>query len=465
MGTLFAGLRSSAGALDALNQAIDVTQNNVDNASTPGYASQTPVNQALPFNAEGGLIGGVKAGPVQSSRDQFAEKAVWQQQENLGLSNGMLDGLNALQQLFDVTGQSGLPAALNQLFSSFSNWSTTPGDATARGQVLSSAQAVAQSFNATAKGVQQAAAGADQQIQSTVAQINQLATAIAKINAQRQAGGPDAGLDAQLNSDLEQLSQLANINVLYKDDGTVTVLAGSETPLVLGDQASQLTAAVTGNGVQILDSNHTDISANVSGGSLAGLLQFTNQIVPGLIGNSQTPGTLNTLAQTLADTVNQILTSGATDTSATATAGVPLFTYTAGSPNTVAQSFAVSSTITPAALAAASLGPPPVANGAASALANLGTAANASLGNMSITDYYSQIASGVGSEQASASSNQQLGQQLVAQAQNARANISGVSLNAEAAALMQYQQSFQAIAKIITVIGDMTDSIINTIQY
>ena len=46
-----------------------VIQNNVANASTPGYASARVNMVALPFDPAGGQSGGVVAGRLQSSRD------------------------------------------------------------------------------------------------------------------------------------------------------------------------------------------------------------------------------------------------------------------------------------------------------------------------------------------------------------------------------------------------------------
>ena len=50
MSTLFAALQSSANALKVFESALNVTSNNVANASTPGYARQSQGLQALPFD-------------------------------------------------------------------------------------------------------------------------------------------------------------------------------------------------------------------------------------------------------------------------------------------------------------------------------------------------------------------------------------------------------------------------------
>ncbi len=84
MGNLMTALLNTANSMRAVEQALTVTENNVVNASTPGYARQTATFEALPFDLTVGLPGGVAPGLVQSSRDAFAEQAVRNQQTDLG---------------------------------------------------------------------------------------------------------------------------------------------------------------------------------------------------------------------------------------------------------------------------------------------------------------------------------------------------------------------------------------------
>ena len=83
MGSLFSSLDSVANALQAFQRAIDVTQNNVTNANSPGYAKQVPVLESQDFQAAGGFNGGVFE-QTQDTRNQYAETAVQQQQSLLG---------------------------------------------------------------------------------------------------------------------------------------------------------------------------------------------------------------------------------------------------------------------------------------------------------------------------------------------------------------------------------------------
>ena len=55
MSNLISSMLTAAGALDAYSQALDVVQNNVANASTPGYASQTQLLDACGSTPRTGL--------------------------------------------------------------------------------------------------------------------------------------------------------------------------------------------------------------------------------------------------------------------------------------------------------------------------------------------------------------------------------------------------------------------------
>src|SRR5690242_9222452 len=120
--SVLTSLLNSSGALTAYDHVLEVTQNNVANASTPGYARQTQSLIAMPFDPVFGTLCGVRADAVQSSRDEYAEQAVRHQTVLLGEAEQNVGSLTALQTNFDISGDSGLPKALNGLFQAFSAW-------------------------------------------------------------------------------------------------------------------------------------------------------------------------------------------------------------------------------------------------------------------------------------------------------------------------------------------------------
>jgi len=337
MSSLFAALGTASSSLDVLQRAMGVVQNNVTNASTPGYVTQSLILNARPFDPSGNLWGGVQAGGTQSARDVFAEQSVWQANQQAGAASELASSLSLLQQQFDVSGKTGVPGALSGLYSAFSAWSTSPSDTTARQQVITAAQAVAQAFNQTASSIGQIQSQTDQQISSTVTQVNQLTSQIATMNAAIRSGSKnDSGLNAQLYNTLEQLSNLVPVNVHNESDGTVTVLLGGQLPLVIGKTANNLQASSAPAGstyagapghTQITTADGQDASALIGQGQLGGLLQFRNGTLAGLTGDGNQQGSLNQLAQSIADQVNQLLESGQTSSGAN---GVPLFSYSSG---------------------------------------------------------------------------------------------------------------------------------------
>jgi flagellar hook-associated protein 1 FlgK len=69
----------------------------------------------------------------------------------------------------------------------------------------------------------------------------------------------------------------------------------------------------------------------------------------------------------------------------------------------------------------------------------------------------------VGGDLSNAQANQSTGGGLLNQAQSFRQQVSGVSLNTEAENLMQYQQSYDAVTKMLTVLNTMTETLMNVI--
>ena len=57
MSNLLASFRSSTSALDAITEAVAITQNNVSNAGSAGYAKQKVSFAARDFDLRNGLAG------------------------------------------------------------------------------------------------------------------------------------------------------------------------------------------------------------------------------------------------------------------------------------------------------------------------------------------------------------------------------------------------------------------------
>jgi flagellar hook-associated protein 1 FlgK len=472
MSNLLSSLISSAGALRVFDRGLSVAQNNVGNANTPGYVKQSLQPQAMAFDPARGLAGGVMPGEVRTSRNGHAEEYVRRHTELAGFAGQNVASLTAIENVLGISTENGIPAALNSLFQAFSAWSQDPNSPNMRQQVISRGDAVASAFRAAAAELTALRQQTDMNLRSTADQINALGGRLENYNRLRMQGGrSDAGLDAKVHAALEELSELVNFSALYQDDGTVTVLLGGQSLLVDGEHAYEVALEFGmpsepppaypegGNSARMLNSDGWDVTRTLSGGKLGALLNVRNEVVPSLLGDGHNVGELNHLAATLASEVNSIMASGwVRNEEPGATA---LFSMDPDNPAAAARSLALDSGATADNLPAIGQGAPPVSNGTALRLAGLGRAVNAALGNRTLVEYYGMIAARVGSEvrQASEARDQQLG--FIAHARAVRDEISGVSLDEEAILMLQWQRAYQATARMITTLSELTEETIN----
>jgi flagellar hook-associated protein 1 FlgK len=70
----------------------------------------------------------------------------------------------------------------------------------------------------------------------------------------------------------------------------------------------------------------------------------------------------------------------------------------------------------------------------------------------------------VGNDVSSATDEQESVGLVLTQLQNQRSDISGVSLDEEAANLIQYQRAYEAAADVVSTIDQLTDTVIQTIS-
>jgi flagellar hook-associated protein 1 FlgK len=477
--SLFTSLRSAADSLGTFQRALTVTQNNVSNASTPGYARQIQGMTALPFDARGGLAGGVAAAEPESTRDPYAEQAVRRQVEALGSWEQKVDSLSPLDTSFNITGDSGVPGALNTLYQAFNAWSVAPNDAPSRQSVLNSAQNVALAFQQAGNTLARTSADADAQLRGLVDKVNTLAGRLHDYNVQRKGRlASDPALDANIHDTLEQLSEVAGIQAIQQPDGSMTVLLGGQTPLVVGEFQYKIGLSITtpssppptnASGPPtafVTDATGRNITSQITEGRLAGLLDVRNRVIPSLRGDSSQPGSLNRMAQSFADRINSLLTSGNISDGPPPVPGVPLFTYDASNPSSIAQTIAVDPAVTPSRLAAISSGPPAQSNGIALQLASLAAGQDpaSKIDGLSYQEFYGNMAGQVGAELATAQTNQSLYQDLASQARTLRQQTSGVSLDAEAINVLQFQRAYEAAAKMVTVLDSLTQTVVNLLQ-
>ena len=425
----FTGLQTALSGLEAAQAAISTTGENIANANTAGYTRQTvqtaataPLSiPALSQKGGGTQLGtGVSISDISRIRNQFLDVQYRAQNSATSNANSNASELGQVQTALNEPSDSGLQSVMSKFWSAWSSLASAPTSAAAQQAVVDAGQTLASTFNAVSQQMQTVQSQASQQYASLTAsngQVAQDAQQIATLNAQisqaTQAGiSPNTLLDKR-DSLLDDLSSLAQISVSTGSNGAVTVN--------FGDAASPLVSGTTVTWPQTLTS--------AAGGQLGSLLNMSSSTGP--IG--QYISSLDGVANSVISSVNALQPSS------------PFFTGT--SAGTIAVSATASTVQT---------------SSSSTSGADLATAIG-NLANGAPDQAYSSFVGQVGSGVQAAQSTQNTQQAVLTAVSNQRQSVSGVSLDEEMTNLIQYQQAYQASARVMNAINSTLDTLINSV--
>lgn len=465
MGTINSAYNVISGALDADQAALSVVANNVANANTPGYTTETPDwEENTPVTINGMVLGtGVTETGATSQRDRVLEERLDQQQQLASASSTRLSALNQIQALFPADSGSSSSTAgdigndITSFFDSFSSLEANPTDNALREQVLSSASTLAGDISGAASSLNQQQSSLDQEASGVATQVNSLTGAIAQLNLEIQSTSPDADagtLEDERQQDLSQLSQLIGINQVTTQNNGLSVTTTSGQLLVSEGQSYQLTTG-TVNGLTDFFVGGTDITSDLAsgGGELGGYLTARDTDIPNALSS------LDQLAYSISTQVNALNNTGTDLDGVTGTATSPLYIF--NEPTQVAGS-AAAMTVTmtdPNQIAAAAAGAGTGDNSNAVAMANL---ANQQVVNgQTPINYYSNFVSTLGSTVSQVQTENTAQNASVTQLQTQNNALSGVNLNDEASALSTLETSYQAASQVFNILNTVITSALN----
>ena len=287
----------------------------------------------------------------------------------------------------------------------------------------------------------------------SVTEVNRITEEIANLNVEVSGLvgiGKDPGAFAdQRNHLIRQLSELIDIAVIDAGKGSVTITTSNGTALVVGTKNILLSVQLDpATGLHQIHSQGADITESIIAGRIGGLLEVRDQQIPAVLAD------LDALAVALANNLN---TGNAAGFDLSGNAGGDFFVPPPAGGVGAARVFAVA--ITDPALIAASFDGAPGSNGN---LLNLVDLRNQSIVNGQRPDeFYSNMISRLGNEIAGASFELEAESLVLRQLRNQRSNISGVSLDEEAANLIRFQRAFEASARVVSVVDELTELAIN----
>jgi flagellar hook-associated protein 1 FlgK len=321
----------SVTALQAFQQAINVTSNNVANASTPGYDRESiNLTEAIPQSNGAATVGaGVAVSGINRAFSQAAANQLNTSQSTLGQLNALQSYTNQIDNLFGTT-IGGLSTALQNFYNAFSNVANNPTSTASRQALIGQAQSVASSFQTASGELNSLNTDVNSRVTADVTQINSITKAISTLNNQivtgtAQDGGqqPNELLD-QRDQLVSSLSQLVNISTTTDTNGALNVFVGNGQPLVLQGQVFSLTTVANQfNATQLeigTSANSAVISSSITGGDLGGLLAARTQVINPALNQ------LGQVATALSQTVNSQQAQGL---DLSGNLGAPIFSLSA----------------------------------------------------------------------------------------------------------------------------------------
>lgn len=520
MRSTFMGLETSKRGMFTQQTALYTVGHNISNANTPGYSRQRVNMQAtLPYPGIGlnapkvpGFIGtGVESHSIQRVRDQFIDRQLRQETNQLGYWDSKSKAITQMEDIMSEPSEFGLNKSLDLFWNSLQELSTSPENAGTRKVVTERGVTAAESFNYIHKQLIEVQGNLKNEIDVSTKDINSILKQIASLNENISKVEPNGYMPNDLYDArdilVDELSQYLPIQVDYVKNGgnSLAIAEGNMTisvktknggliKVVEGKEASQFEHNLpvgdskdpfqyfTINGVPAVIPPLTDVQLDY--GDLlpaqGKMLSLINSYGYGNTGQGDYPEMLtelNKMAQEFAKAFNEIHSSGfglptkdaagnlipsETGHNFFVDPNAPLDPNDRGDTIT-AGNIAVNKVVRddPSKVAASDVINQEGNGKNALLLSEFKTKSIAGLNNASTQSFYQSLIGklGVDGEQANRLAETSAVKQLTIM--NSRASVSSVSLDEEMTNMIIFQQAYNASARMITVVDETLDKIIN----
>lgn len=236
------GLSATLGnALSGMNvnqKSLDVLSRNISNSGTPGYHRQSLVV----IDHIGSNSTYVRSGQVDRVFSKSLEAYYTREVSDSSAAATRADFLDRMQTFMGKVGAAGsLDSQYTKFRDALQSLSTSPDSYTVRASVVSTAQGVAETLNRLTGAVQGLRQETEGQISDSVTQLNQKLSSLSQINGRILDGGTDqttrATMMDQRDRLVSQIAELIDVQVDYRDNGTVAISTRSGVGLLDGAAA------------------------------------------------------------------------------------------------------------------------------------------------------------------------------------------------------------------------------------
>lgn len=451
-------------AIMTQTQALKVTGDNISNVSTPGY-SRKRLELKSTIHAKDQDFSVLETRRI---RDQFIDKHLRNEYQSYGSWDMKSQLYSQVESVFLEPSESGLKSILGEFWNSWEDLSNNPENLTSRGMVIQRGDSLAQNLNRIDSQIKDIRKTTDSYINDRIEQVNDKASQIAYLNSQiqfKEASGQEASsLRDHRDQLIDQMSKLININVVERNNGTSAIYVGGRAIVDESKFNSLKETKSTLDGMVVTNIKWEDDGSRVdiTNGEIAGLMEVRDEIIPDLSTK------VNRLAETLINSVNELHKTGygldgvtgrnffsGTDASNIKINDDPV-TGIKNNPERVASSKNGEIGDNEIALSIAQLSDIKVTP-SGTEIPDSDTNPDA----LNISRYYSDMVNSLGTSTQHASTMLDNSQMLVADYEEYRESVSGVSLDEETAELIRLQRAYESAAKFMSVVDEMLQTIVN----
>ncbi len=221
MPSTFFGLTVAYSGLNASQAQLNTTANNISNVETKGYSRQVVnvvASSALRAYQKFGTTGtGVTAESVTQLRDLYYDEKYWNNQSDLGFYDKKLYYMEQIESYYsETTTKSGFSTIYAKMFNALDTLKTNAGDTSVRNQFISDAQELCTYFNSVSQRLQDLQSSINDEVKTTVDQINAIAEKIALLNKQINTIEVQGGFASELRDQrallIDELSQIVPVD-------------------------------------------------------------------------------------------------------------------------------------------------------------------------------------------------------------------------------------------------------------
>ncbi|MDR2374852.1 MAG: flagellar hook-associated protein FlgK [Treponema sp.] len=314
MTSTFMGIEIGKRGVHAHQQALNVTGHNLTNSSTEGYSRQRIEMSAFdPIYLPGlnreetpGQIGqGTVVERIQRVRDQLLDRQIVSQASQEGYWQARDPYVRMMDQIYLEPGEKSVRSKMDEFWDAWQELATYPADSPPRTAVLERGKTLIDGIHRRYQALKELQVMADEDIQITVARVNEFSREIAALNRditriRAQGDNPNDLMDRR-DLLVDSLSSIIDVTVDYRDSDEFMVHTAGRI-LVQGQIGQQfdLEHNIDTEGYSRIIWQDTGEEARFQRGSLAALVELRDVTIEDEI------QTLDNMTMNFADLVNEI---------------------------------------------------------------------------------------------------------------------------------------------------------------